>query len=973
MLGAVVAILLSCPVLAAADGPAATSYVLTSWTAESGGLPIEEGSVAAIAQDRNGYLWLGTTRGLIRFDGFRFVAWGTRGEPPLPGKGVRALVTARDDSLWIAYTDVDGVSRVRDGHVTHYSDQDGLPPGILQTLIEDRQGTIWAGGHQGLATFREERWSRVGREQGVPDAEVYSLHEERRGRFCAGTSAGVLCRAANEPAFVLVDRQATFVQAFAEDSAGAIWVTDPQRIVRKLGDDRQVDVAAAVQLPVAGWRLLSDSRGTLWIAALGSGLLQARQNSKTGRAGVEAFNTSRITGAVQALFVDRENNLWIGMRGGLLRVAEGIVTAPGELAGLTSEGVRGLTVSGDSVWVATSYNVTRFSGQGRQVYDIRQVQALHTDLSGAVWVVTLQGIHRFADGRSDVVPLPPAVRLEGISSVTTDARGGLWFCARRAGLFRVQNGEVNRFESVREVAQRPCSYIYTDRQGQVWIGFSTGGVAVHDGGRFVAYAEKDGLAAGKVTGILEDDDGAVWIRAATGLSRLEDGRFMTLSPANGLPEAIGPSMVYDTEGYLWMTVRGGLLRMSPREADKVSANPSYQAQYTLYDRSDGLSDVVPSLSRPGAVRGGDGKLWFATSAGIAVIDPRRLTTSRSHRPIPVHVEGVVADGRAYDPAQPLAISPYGSTLQIDYSAVSPSAAAKLRFRYRIDGYDRDWIYSAARRQASYTNLSPGNYRFRVTATNDGTWQEPEATWGFTVRPPFYRTGGFYTVCAVIVALGLWLYWWLSVRAVRHKYTLVLAERTRVSRDIHDTLLQSLGAVGLGLEVVARQLGSSESAAGTALRELQSQVTQCIREARQSVWDLRSPRSERDLAEVLRSVARNAASGKEVRIDVNVIGRPRPCSAETQEELVRVGGEAVRNAVQHGKPEQVRVELEYLRDSLRLRVADNGCGFVPADVPATGQHCGLMSMRERAAKLGGRFSIVSDLGSGTVMETIVPLA
>jgi len=970
----VAAIVSSCALLGANGEPAPDRYALTAWTAESGGLAIDEGSVSAIAQDRDGYLWLGTTRGLVRFDGFRFIPWGSRGETPLPGTSVRALVTARDGSLWVAYTDFDGVTRVRGGQLTHYSGDDGLPAGIIQTLIEDREGAIWAGGHQGLATFRGARWSRVGPEQGVPEAQVYSLHEERWGRFCVGTSAGVLCRAPNEQTFRLVDSQALFVQAFAEDSTGAIWATDPQRIIRRLGGGQQVDVAPSVKLPVAGWRLLADSDGTLWITALGSGLLRARRNPATGRVVVEAFNSNKITGAVQALFLDRENNLWVGMRGGVLRVAEGIVTQPGDLAGLTNEGVRGLAVSGDgSVWVATTYNVTRFTDRGRHVYDIKQVQALHTDRSGTVWAVTLQGMHRFAGGRWERVPLPPTVRLEGISSITTDERGGMWFCARRAGLFRVHDSTLNRFEDVRGVAQRPCGYVYTDRRGQVWTGFSTGGVAVYDGGRFILYSEKDGLAPGGVTGILEAEEGTVWIRAASGLSRLQDDRFTTLNGGHGLPDSLGPSVVHDAAGHLWVTVRGGLMRMNPREADKVSANPLHQAQYVLFDRSDGLSEVLPSLSRPGAVRGGDGRLWFATSAGIAVIDPRRLITRRSHRPIPVLIESVIADGRAYDPAKPLAIPPYGSTLRIEYSAVSPSAAGKLRFRYRIDGYDKDWVYSRERREAQYTNLSPGQYRFRVTATTDGTWQEPEATLAFTVRPPWYRTGTFYGVSAAAVVFGFGLYWWLSVRAVRNKYTLVLAERARVSRDIHDTLLQSLGAVGLGLEAVARQLKPEESAAAAVVKELQEQVAQCIRETRQSVWDLRSPRSERvDLAEALRSVARNAASGRNVRIEVNVIGRPRPCSPEVQEELVKVGGEAVRNAIHHGSPEQVRIELDYRRDSLVLRVADNGCGFVPADVPATGMHCGLISMRERAAKLGGRFSIVSDIGAGTVMETIVPL-
>ena len=881
------------------------SDALTAWTAQSG-LPGEAASIAAITQGPDGYLWLGTRRGLFRFDGFRFFPWGTRGEAPLAGNRVQALITARDGSFWVSFADVDGVSRVRDGQPVHYGERDGLPKGIVQAIIEDHLGDIWTGGHNGLAKFQDGRWYRMDKDHGLPPVQIYSLYEDRRGQIWAGTSGGVFRRSGDNDWFDSVDPDSPFVQGFTEDGSGAIWITDAQRVLRKLGAADQPAYARDLRLPVAGWRLLQGPRDNLWVAALGAGLLRVSQHRPPGRGLVEQVSDAKITGSVLSLFSDRESNVWVGMRGGLLRLAETLVTIGTPLDGLTNEGIRGLTVSGDgSVWVATTHGLNRFFNRARQVYDYNQTEALHTDQAGSVWVVTLQGIHRYRNGQFTTLSVPDSLRLEGISSVATDAREGLWLCARREGLALLQQGMVNRFGGVPEVAQRACNSVYADRRGRLWIGFTTGGLAVYQGGHFRSYTVDDGLAAGNITAIFEDESGAVWICAAGGLSRFENDRFLTVSRKNGLPDTIGPSIVQDTEGFLWVAAGSGIIRFSPREVDKTVAAPLHQIQYSFYDPSEGRSDAVPSLSSPAAVRGGDGRLWFATVRGVAVIDPRRLRTNR--RPIPVRIESVVADGRGVALSQRLSLPPHSSTLQIEYAALSLSAASKLRFRYRLDGLDDDWTYAGESRQAAYMNLPRGDYRFRVTSTTDGLWKEPEAVWNFTVRPAFYQASWFYAIGAGGGALAFWTYWLLRLRAVRNKYALVLAERARVSRDIHDTLLQSLGAVGLELEVVARHFDSRELPASDVLRTLQRTVAQCIRDARQSVWDLRTPALERrPLADAVREFAAKCATDKNIDIHVAVIGHRRACTPETEEELLRIAREAIINAVRHGRPRRIDV-------------------------------------------------------------------
>ena len=946
------------------------AYALTAWTLEAG-LPDQASNVLAITQDVDRYLWLGTSRGLIRFDGFQFFPWGARGESPLPGSSVRALTAARDGSLWLAYGDIAGVSRIRHGDLVHYSEREGLRSGVIQSLLEDRRGTIWTAGHYGLLKFQDGAWQQVGPEQGVPNGQVFSLYEDRGGRIWVGTAMGVVSKRPDAQHFAMIDPDATFVQAFVEDQWGTVWVTDPQKFVKAVGGGPRPVYSSSVRVPVAGWRLLTDSTGAMWVAALGAGLMRVRGGANQAAVIAQSFSDAKITGSVQALFRDREDNVWIGMRGGLLRLSESLVTQGTPLEGLMNEGVRALTASNDgSVWVATTYALNRFAPQGRQVFKFEQTQVLHTEQTGAVWLVTLQGVYRFSEGRFAIVRTPPGLRLEGISSLTSDVTGALWFCDRRAGVIRWYRAELNRFEHLPEVAHRPCTVTHADRQGRVWMGFSTGGVAAYQNGRFDIYGERDGMGAGNVTTIVEDRTGAIWIGTTAGISRFEDGRFTTLTPANGIPERTS-SIVEDDEGFLWASGARGLVRFNPREVERLESNPSHQIEYALYDRSDGLPSALSSQSRPSAVRSRDGTLWFATAGGVSRIEPRRLRTTGG--PTSSRVESVSIDGRAAQTGSGVLIAPHRSTVEITYSALDLSAASKLRFRYKLDGLQQDWNYVSGRRQATFANLPPGAYRFRVTATHDGVWREPEGVFAFIVNPPFYRTNWFYSSCVAGLSLFVCVYWQLRVRTLRGRHALVLAERARVSRDMHDTLLQSLTAVGLELEVLARVVGSSHPAATEAARDCQHRVAECIRETRQSVWALRSPSLERQgFEEALREVAENAAPGGSPRVSVRVRGKALVFSRHAQEELLRIVREAIANAVRHGRPRLVTVDLLYERHSVTLRITDDGCGFIPADVPDNGEHCGLQNMRDRSAALNGRFRVVSSPGAGTVVEATIPL-
>lgn len=969
------AALVLCLVLAASRGAWAeggAGYALTAWGVESG---LPSGEVLAATQDLDGWLWLGTTTGLVRFDGARFVPWGSRGEPALPGRGIQSLVGARDGSVWLGFTNVGGVVQVRGGQVVTYSAEAGGPMGAVGALLIDRQGVVWAGARDGLFRFAGGRWTRVPGGNGYDGAAVYCLYEDSAGRLWVGTSAGVFRR--TDAGLEIVDAALNNVQSLTQDADGDIWATDTYQIIRRVGGGASLQAAGGVRLPASGWRLLRDRRGQIWVAALGGGLLRVRDPHRAGAA-IERFPYEhRVAGSPRSLFEDRDGNIWVGMRGGgLLRLSETPIVTDIPLAGLTNDGVRALTVTPDGgVWVATGHNVNRFTGTTRRVYDLPQTMALYTDQNGDVWAVTALGLWRFTDGRFRPVSVSPQVRWGRVLGMATDAAGRVWLCSSQQGLIVLDGTEPAPVENGAAIEGRPCTVLHADHRGRMWIGFLSGGVAVHDEGRVEVFNPGDGIASGRVGSIREDGGGAIWVSSSGGVSRFQNGGFVSITRAQGPFVDLTPALVEDAEGYLWVSVNSGaaVLRFHPREMDKVAASAAHNVEYALYDGSDGLQGELQWVSGAVGVRAGDGRLWFATGLGLAVIDPRNLP--RVRRPPPPRLEFALVDGEPVTPGAAVTLPNGTAALRVEYSAVSLSAASKLRFRYMLVPVDEDWVQAGGARELTYTNLPSGALRLRVSATADGLWTEA-AAWDFEVAPPFYRTTSAYVSAGLVLALAVAAAWWLRLRTLRRQYSLVFAERARVSREIHDTLLQSLGAISVELETIASQLDPSQGAARAALRRLRRQVGHALREARESIWELRHRALEtRGLAESLRSLAHTTTETRGVRVELTVTGTPGRSSPEVDTQLFRIAQEAVNNAIRHGRAGHILITLEYQAGQVALRVCDDGCGFAAeeqSDAHEAGEHLGLLSMRERAARVRGRLAIISGPGRGTTIEAIGPL-
>jgi signal transduction histidine kinase len=790
-----------------------------------------------------------------------------------------------------------------------------------------------------------------------------------------GKSDGLFERTAGGR-FARVGRSTRAVRGITEDAEGRAWVTDPVTGFRR-GDD---EPPSSIGVEGDGVEVFHDSRSNLWVTTRGQGLWRVHQRPNTTPiVEIAKVETGFLSNGVWSVLEDRDGNIWIGTHEGLHRLA------PHKLTPLVDLGlVRTVEVAGDgSIWAGTARELIRLpqddlaTPAARQHVHTADIRTLHRDRAGTLWAATARGLERLAGGR--LVPMVLAPMLTEIQSIA-DAHGGtLWLADARHGLFRWDGARLTRAQVVPEHSRQQIVLLHTDSRDRLWIAFAGGRVGILDqAGDFRLLGEADGLDPETYTAIdaiAEDRKGRIWIGGEGGLTRFADGRFATLSAA-GLSGRRIVEIGDDDLGYLWLaTTRDtGIIRLHADEFDKAVRDRSHQIRYQELDTSHGTAGAPLTSTGRGVARGPDGRLFFVTGRGITVIDPHAI--AREPRPVEprARIEGAVVDDERLDARAGASLTAGTSRLRIDYTLVRLTPSPQTRFRYRLEGFDTDWVEAGTRRQAFYTNLAPRAYRFAVQAQSpDGAWSSDAATWEFSIEPKFYQTYAFLVVIGAGMALAGWTGWRVRVRKVRREVALVFAERMRLSRELHDTVLQNLASVAVQCGAISNTLEATAPSAHARLVGVRKQVEEYIRETRQSVWDLRSPMLETDdLAGALRRIGRRATEGGDVAFELTTRGRPRRYGDKLENEVLRIGAEAIQNAVRHARATNIRLELAFGRDQLRMRVSDDGCGldlrYLMQDAAG---HLGLQAMKERAAQIGGRLNIGTEDTHGTRVELVVP--
>jgi ligand-binding sensor domain-containing protein/signal transduction histidine kinase len=963
-------VLFANPIRAVDSTLALRQYIHSSWTEREGfALP----TVQALAQTPDGYLWLGTSSGIYRFDGVHFVPWKPVEGEALPNNEVRALELSRDGTLWIGTAS--GVSKLTRGRLQNFTARNGLPDGKVVTILEDHAGSLWVattGSTSGsLSVIQNGSVKTYTTADGLPSSSVLSLFEDRANNLWIGASDG-LCKW-RPGAGGCSQRFPATALSVEEDGGGNLLVGDTvTRTVLRLSDGAlKPAIRSENNVSLAPRVLLRDRDGNVWIGTMGQGLVRLRD----GKAERFTRRDGLSGDLIGTLFEDREGNLWVGTTNGLDRFRNPKVPRLSTIEGLSGDLITSVYATRDGdTWVGTSGGGLNRLHKGSITHYLLEdglpsttITALFEDAGQRLWVATTAGLACRSQGRFFQVRAPDGGAVDRVFAITGDANGTLWLADGRRGLLRVRGGRIAPHMIHDLPNEKDIYQIYVDRHDSLWIGYYHGGLTVARDDKVTTYYPPERLNTGTVNSIYETRAGIMWLGTERGLSRLRNGVWTTWTKPQNIPEGGIHGIIEDEHDGLWMTASGGLLRASASELD-ASPNGSPQALVlSVYGLREGIRlGSGPKMANPRLAQSTNGVLWIATEDGVAFINPARMHSNAL--PPPVIIEQLSVDGKRLDTSGSTEPVFQGRLVQVQFAALSLTDPEGVRFRYQLEGVDPSWVEGGTLRNISYANLRPGRYRFRVIASNDdGVWNTTGASLAFHVQQRFYLTWWFDGLCILALALLAWGAHSLRQKQLRSRFELVLRERSRLTRDLHDTLLQGFAGVLYQLEAAWRQFDNAPEISRQKLERALEQADQSLREARHAIAFLRLPAVENStLPEALLVAGKQFTDGTPIRLSLDVKGEARPFPYDVQANLYVLAREAVNNAVKHARPAHIMIEFEYTPDSLRLVVRDDGVGFDPESPPKK-DRWGIPAMKERAEHIGATLTVKSSPGRGTSVE------
>lgn len=950
-----------------------SQYKHTRWTAADGAPLL----ILSIAQGEDGFLWIGSSAGLHRFDGIAFDPI----QPPsqeAEAWRVSALLASRDGTIWVGY-DSGNLAAYADGVLRDASTP--LSNAYVMKLLQTKDGTIWAvlgRPNRALLRYANGAWQEVGSDWQLPAEWLIDAIATADGALWVTTLESILVLRQGQRHFERIGATKGHA-ALSEDKLGRVWLSDDtgSRPIAPIGEADAWPTPAAER----NMRGLFDRDGNLWAVIGGRGVFRLRpaaNSSSTERVERYTAKDGLTSDSASDIIEDREGNIWVATSLGLDRFRNVNVVAEPTLTNAPMYGFRVLGASDGSVYVGSGDAIHRAlpSEAIRPLVDgITQTDALCEGPDGSVWAFLRDRVLRIRGDAITTVSLPDH-QSSGISENGTgthdcavDRGGVLWANMGRQGLFSRVDGTWKHHRPEREDAW--AETMITDRNRNLVLDLRSNEVvrAGADGQPAEWLFKQDSR-----TSMMFQGRNALYLGSGHGTTRLMPGRASHLRSSR-FPWLHSPTGMVETElGQIWLIGRAGIVAVDARDFDRAFDDPGFNLKATVFDFEDGLPNMNYLSGKNDATRGGDGRLWFAVSGGVVWVDPSNL--HRNPSPPPVAIRGITADGVSYSPSSGVTLPKGSRTVEIAYSGLSLSIPQRVKYKYRLVEASTDWIEAGSRREVSFTDLDPGTYTFQViAANNDGIWSTEGQTLAFSIEPTFLQSIWFKFICAFLLGLCIWLAYAFRVRQLteelQRRFEVRTAERERIARELHDTLLQGVQGLMLRFQSVANRIPAADPMR-TFVDDALDRAEEVVIEGRRRVRDLRSD-ANGDFPDILVSSASEVVGADGPQVQYTVEGRPRTLHPIVQEEALRVANEAIRNAVIHADARTIHLLLTYGYRSLRLSIRDDGAGM-PVSVLVHGAragHYGLVGMRERAHRIGGRLEVASRERAGTEVTLTVP--
>lgn len=974
-------------------------YRLDNWTTDDG---LPQNSVYAVVQTRDNYIWLATLDGLVRFDGVRFTVFNKSNSPGISNNRFVYLYEDAYGDLW-AGTEQSGIVRLHDGRFTSYGLESGLSSLRVVWLSGDAEGNVivYPPGMNPAVKWSGEKFVPV-----EPSTQSGNAPVASQSIFCGRNDAEIECYAGG------AHRRFSFSEGFpnlrlslfhnsARGADDSIWIPAADSRLLKIAPDRSFQEFTArdglpdfpIRMIAGGSRpqlLARDKLGSLWltdVATMQNQLLTPH-----------APETIRHPTDVRAAFEDREGNIWLGTtRGGLFRIRKQFITTFSKAHGLTQNNVYPIYQDRHGVvWVGTTNGL--FKHQDDSFSQVKEapavdINAISEDHSGRVIFSSGESVWAIENGRL-VRVADAAAQLRIIYAMHAQDDGTLWL-GGQGGLVRLREGVRTHYTINDGLAGDELKVIIGDGDGGVWIG-SYGGLTHYKDGRFTNWTENDGLPSHTIRSLYRDADGVLWIGSYDGgLARFKDGRFTAYNIKNGLHNDGVFQILEDSRNNFWISSNRGIYRVSKRELNEFADGRRSSISSIAYGKSDGMLNVECNGGRsPAGIKTIDGRLWFPTQDGVAVIDPKNVTVNPN--PPPVAVEGIKIDNESVavekmlfaiqNPLSAIEIESNRQNFEIEYTALSFINAENTRFRYRLEGLQENWVEAGARRTAYYSSVPPGDYTFRVIAANsDGIWNEEGRTFRITVMPPFYRTWWFLSLAVLLVgglaysAFKLRLNQLENARSSQEEFSRKLLvsqelERQRIAAALHDTLGQSLLIIKNRVALAQSEI-DKKKAVEEQLGELSDSATAAIDECREIAYNLLPYQIGRfGLSKTLYGIFMRINEVTDIAATAEIEDIDRILSEEAQINAYRIVQEGVNNIIKHSRASNASLVVRTNRSEITLLVKDDGRGFVQIETAHgsdNGVGFGLVGLAERVRMLGGSYKIDSAPGRGTSIFVTLP--